>query len=52
MAAEQLLFQYDDEDFSYVDATSFVVQQLGSREAFTFDQHFRIVGFTLIGEGD
>lgn len=51
VAAEELLFQYDDQDVSYVDATSFVVmRQLGLRGAFTFDRHFRIFGFTLIGE--
>lgn len=50
-AAEDLLAQYDDQDFSYVDATSFVaMRRLGLQEALSFDHHFRILGFKLIGE--
>lgn len=48
--AEGLLVQYEDQDFSYVDATSFVVmRRIGLREAFTFDHHFQVLGFNVIG---
>jgi uncharacterized protein len=48
--AEALLVQYEDQDFSYVDATSFVVmRRTGLREAFIFDHHFQILGFNVIG---
>ena len=48
--AEDLLVQYEDQDFSYVDATSFVVmRRIGLREAFTFDHHFQVLGFNVIG---
>jgi predicted nucleic acid-binding protein len=47
-AAEILLAQYRDQDFSYVDATSFVaMRRLGLQEVLAFDHHFAIVGFTL-----
>lgn len=47
-AAESLLAQYRDQDFSYVDATSFIVmQRLGLQQALAFDQHFATAGFTL-----
>ncbi len=52
VAAEELLAQYADQEFSYVDATSFVaMRRLRVRDAFAFDHHFVIVGFTLFGEG-
>ncbi|HVC34119.1 MAG TPA: type II toxin-antitoxin system VapC family toxin [Chloroflexota bacterium] len=48
-AAEDLLSRYDDQDLSYVDATSFVtMRRLGIQEAFAFDHHFAILGFTLV----
>ena len=48
--AEDLLVQYEDQDFSYVDATSFVVmRRMGLREAFTFDHHFHTLGFNVVG---
>lgn len=51
IAAEGLLAQYADQDFSYVDAVSFVVMRnLGIREAFAFDHHFVIAGFALFGD--
>ena len=50
-AAEDLLRRYRDQDFSYVDATSFVaMQRLGLQQAFTFDHHYAIVGFTVVGD--
>lgn len=49
-AAEDLLVRYDDQDLSYVDATSFVtMRRLSVHEAFAFDHHFAVLGFTLIG---
>lgn len=49
-AAEELLLQYADHDFSYVDATSFVtMRRLSIDEAFTFDRHFAAAGFTALG---
>jgi len=48
--AYQLLARYDDQRFSFVDATSFVwMKKLRIREAFTFDQHFTVAGFLVIG---
>jgi predicted nucleic acid-binding protein len=50
-AAEDLLRRYADQDFSYADATSFVtMQRLGIQDAFAFDHHFLILGFTLVGD--
>jgi uncharacterized protein len=49
-AAEALLGQYADQDFSYVDATSFVtMRRLSLTEAFAFDHHFAVAGFALVG---
>ena len=51
-AAEDLLRHYRDQDFSYVDATSFVaMRRLKLQEAFAFDNHFATLGFTLIAGG-
>jgi predicted nucleic acid-binding protein len=48
--AESLLSQYADHDFSYVDATSFITMRHHSHGvAFTFDHHFAVAGFSLIG---
>jgi predicted nucleic acid-binding protein len=48
-AAFALLRRYDDQDFSFVDATSFVVMKtLGLRDAFTFDKHFATAGFVAV----
>jgi predicted nucleic acid-binding protein len=49
-AAEELLLHSMDQDFSYVDATSFVtMRRLSIGEAFTFDRHFAAAGFTALG---
>jgi predicted nucleic acid-binding protein len=48
---ERLLAQFDDQVFSYVDATSFVtLRRLGIHEAFSFDRDFLIAGFALMGD--
>jgi predicted nucleic acid-binding protein len=48
--AERLPAQYADQDFSYVDATSFVtMRHRGLKNAFAFDQHFVVAGFNLLG---
>jgi predicted nucleic acid-binding protein len=46
--AERLLEQYNDHAFSFADAVSFVVmRERDITEAFAFDRHFLIAGFTL-----
>lgn len=48
LEAEKILNKYADQPFSYVDAVSFaVMRQKGIIEAFAFDRHFSIAGFTL-----
>ncbi len=50
-AAEDLLARFDDQPFSYVDATSFVaMRRLGLRDAFAYDRHFATAGFTLVSD--
>ena len=47
--AEDILRQYQDQDFSYTDAVSFVVmKQYEITQAFCFDKHFVTAGFTAI----
>jgi predicted nucleic acid-binding protein len=49
--AERLLGQFADQDFSYVDATSFVVmRKLDLHDAFAFDHHFAAAGFTGVAD--
>ncbi len=49
--AWQIICQYDDKPFTYVDATSFaVMERLGVQRAFAFDDHFRQYGFILLPE--
>lgn len=44
-----LLARYSDKDFSYTDATSFVLmERLGIPRAFTFDVHFRQYGVDVL----
>jgi predicted nucleic acid-binding protein len=48
-AAVELLRRFDDQDFSYVDAVSFVVmKRRRNRFAFAFDAHFATAGFIRI----
>jgi predicted nucleic acid-binding protein len=47
--AYAILRQYRDHAFSYVDATSFAfMYSAGITDAFAFDAHFRVAGFTRI----
>ena len=47
--AHQLLHRYEDQDLSYVDATSFaVMDRLKIRTAFAFDDDFMTLGFDLV----
>ena len=47
--AEAILKQYNDQDFSLVDAVSFVVMhEQNSTQVFAFDHHFQVMGFNLV----
>ncbi len=47
MQARDILRRYDDQTFSYTDAVSFaVMEHLGILEAFAFDHHVSVAGFT------
>jgi len=47
--ALRLLRQHADQDFSFVDATSFAVMRAEKvRHAFAFDHHFSIAGFLRV----
>jgi hypothetical protein len=49
LQAEVILRQYDDQTFSYADAVSFaVMKQRGITDVFTYDDHFRVMGFRMI----
>ena len=49
--AVQIIRQYDDKSFSYVDGSSFaVMERLDINLAFSFDRHFAQYGFQLIDE--
>lgn len=55
-SAWEMFVKYNDKTFSFVDCTSFVImQELGLKQAFAFDQHFIQMGFEtlpyLLGEG-
>lgn len=48
-AAWQIFEQFNDQEFSYTDCTSFAVMRaLGLTQAFTADHHFAIMRFVLI----
>ncbi len=48
--APQIIFQYDDKDFTLTDATSFaVMERLRLGAAFSFDRDFAQYGFRVIG---
>ena len=53
IAAWRKFLRYDDKDVSMTDCTSFaVMEQLGLNMAFTFDEHFRQVGFLTLPQID
>ena len=48
--ARELIYRYDDKDFSLTDAASFVVMERAAiSAAFTFDHHFAQYGLTVLG---
>lgn len=50
--AKQIVFQYEDKDFSFADATSFVlIERVRIPYAFTFDRHFTQYGLTVLPGG-
>lgn len=49
--AVQLLEKYREHEFSFADAVSFcVMQNLGIKQAFTYDRHFFIAGFDIVND--
>ena len=49
-AAWDIFARYDTAGFSFTDCVSFVVMEaLGIRKAFTFDEHFEVMGFERVG---
>jgi predicted nucleic acid-binding protein len=49
--AREIIRQYDDKDFSLVDAMSFaVMERLNISHAFTFDRHFAQYGFVMLDD--
>lgn len=47
--AEEMLVEHSDQDFSYADAVSFAaMRERGILDAFTFDNHFAIMGFQML----
>lgn len=47
--AWEITQKYTDKDFSYTDCTSFaVMRRLNCHKAFTFDNHFRQMGFEVL----
>jgi predicted nucleic acid-binding protein len=48
-SAEQILRQYQDQEFSYTDAVSFaVMKKMKLTLAFAFDRHFKTAGFETL----
>ncbi|MDO8637766.1 MAG: PIN domain-containing protein [Dehalococcoidia bacterium] len=47
--AYSLLEKYNDQEFSFVDASSFIAMRtLGIKDAYSFDRHFVAAGFNLV----
>jgi predicted nucleic acid-binding protein len=47
--AWEIFTKYRDQDFSFVDCTSFAtMQRMKLSDAFTFDRHFRVMKFTAV----
>ena len=47
--AREIIAHYRDKDFSYTDATSFVVVRQYGLAAFAYDRHFTQFGITVLG---
>lgn len=48
--AKEILRTYRDHSFSYADAVSFaVMKQRGITDVFAYDEHFRAMGFRMVG---
>ena len=46
--AWMIFVKYQDKDFSFTDCTSFeVMKKYGVKRAFTFDDHFKQIGFEI-----
>lgn len=46
--AWRIFENYEDQDFSFVDCTSFIItKHSGAKEVFGFDNHFKTMGFIL-----
>jgi predicted nucleic acid-binding protein len=49
LKAREIIYRYDDKDFTLTDATSFaVMERLGIAYAFTFDRDFRQYGLDVL----
>jgi len=47
-SAWQIFLDYDDQEFSFTDCTSFALMKKKSiQDAFTFDAHFQTMGFMV-----
>ena len=47
--AKEIIFRYQDKDFSLADGISFaVMERLGIARAFSFDRHFAQYGFSVL----
>lgn len=47
--AVNILEQFKDQDFSFMDAVSFtLMRKNGVRKAFAYDRHFQVAGFKLL----
>lgn len=47
--AWEIFLKYKDKDFSYTDCTSFaIMERLKIDTAFSFDNHFRVIGFKVL----
>lgn len=46
--AWQIFLDYDDQEFSFTDCTSFAIMRMKHiQDVFTFDAHFQVLGFHL-----
>ena len=51
--ARSIFEQYNDQEFSFTDCTSFAIcKEIGIRDAFALDRDFQIFGLNLFPTGD